>query len=300
MDIKEAYERLGLNEATSQEELDRRFDLLLKREKAASVSGNADALQEMEADIEAYRTIFDYRAKRVVNEAEEERLKKFGKLSGTVSRSEDFFRINRTKILMILAALVVIVGVGSFVWNIVEDRRREAALPPVDLNIMFLGSYQAEDQSQESELVQQALLKAFPEWKRVQVRVLFLPSSKSAGGGFDMANTQKAMAELMADYPDVLVLDKDSLNWMAGQDSIADLTKPEFAKIYEEAVKRGTIVKAANNQTGEELEYGIDFTNTTFGKSLPILNDGLIAVANPGQVNNEKVLAFLEKCAGLR
>lgn len=301
MDIKAAYERLGLGEETTQEELDRGFDLLLKREKAAASSGNHETASSLGTDIEAYRTIFDYRAKQKLRQVEEERLKKWGKLSGTVGRSEDFFRINRGRIIAVIAAIAILIGVGSVVWNTVEERRREALLPPVDLNLVFLGTYQANDMDQESELMQQALLKAFPDWKRVKIRVLYLPSPDSnGGGGMDAANMQKAMAELVASYPDILVLDKNSLDWISGQDSLADLKDPKLAQIYEAAVKKGTLVNAVNKQTGAEHAYGIDFTNTAFGKSLPMAHDGLIAGANPGKIDNPKVIEFLEKCAEIK
>jgi len=297
VDINEAYERLGLGETTPQEELDHRFDLLLKREKTARTSGSGDVLSEIEQDIDAYRVILDYRAKRIVELAEEERLGKFGKLSGTVGRSEDFLRINRTKIIVVIAALAVLIGIGSYVGHIIEQRRYEASLPPVDLNIMFLGTFQANDQDQESELVQQAILKAFPDWKRVKVRILYLPPPGKDTSGMGAANLQKAMAELSVEYPDVLVLDKDSLDWMSGQDSMADLRDPAFAKIYAAAMKKNAIVNAVNKQTGIEHAYGFDFTRTEFAKSMPMQHGDMIAAAKPGGNNNKKIMEFLEKCA---
>ncbi|WP_438432650.1 hypothetical protein [Gorillibacterium sp. sgz500922] len=300
MDIKEAYGRLGLGETTTQEELDRGFDLLLKREKTARTNGDSEALAGLELDIEAYRTIFDYRAKREVDQAEEQRLRKFGKLSGTVSRSEDFFRINRTKIFAAIGILAGLIIIGSIVGNIIQQRRYEASLPPVDLNIMFLGNMQANDQEQESKTVQQAILDQFPDWKRVKVRILFQPPAGSDAGGLGAANQQKAMAELVADYPDILVLDKETLNWMSGQDSLADLTDPVFAKIYETAKKKGTVVNGKDPNSGEEHAYGIDFTNTEFAKALPMAHGGdLVVASNPQKKGDAKIMEFLEKCAGV-
>ncbi|MEO3944903.1 hypothetical protein [Gorillibacterium sp. CAU 1737] len=298
MDIKSAYERVNANEQTPQEELDRAFELVLKRERTARAGSNAEALAEVEKDIEAYRTILDYRSKQAVNAVEEERLKKFGKLSGTVSRTEDFFRLNRTRLMIGIISVAVLVIVGAFTWNVVDERRKEAALPPVDLSIMFLGAFQADDQAQESKVVEEAILKQFPEWKRVKVRVLYLPTSSS--GGMDQAYMTKAMAELMSEYPDVLLLDKSSIKWMAGQDSLADLSHSHFTKAYEAAKGNQRVVNAINNQTQEDLPYGIDFTKTTFAKSLSMQYLEMVAAVNPNVEDQEKLAkmeAFLSKAA---
>jgi hypothetical protein len=299
VDIKEAYGRLGLDETTSQEELDRGFDLLLKREKMARAHDDGEALTALEQDIDAYRTILDYRERRTVEAAEEQRLRKYGKLSGTVSRSEDFLRLNRTKIIVTISVLAVLIVIGSIVGNIIHQRRYEASLPPVDLNIMFLGNFQANDGDQESEAVQASILKQFPDWKRVKVRVLYLPLSGSDMGGLLAASQQKAMAELVTHYPDILVLDKDTLNWMSGQDSLADLQDPAYAKVYEPAKQQNRIVTAKGKEGGTERPYGILFTDTEFAKSLPMAHREYIVAANPQKKTDAKIQEFLEKCVGV-
>ncbi|MFD1773026.1 hypothetical protein [Paenibacillus rhizophilus] len=299
-EVKEAYKLLGLPEDVTKEEVNRRFDLLLKRRKSASGSGTAESgpFLAYEDEMKAYRLILDDWARTETQEAENKRLAKWGRFAGTASRLEDFFRLYKTHVLVTVAIIAVLIAGGVALQNHLEEKRIEASLPPVDLNIMFIGNYMPEnDPNGDGQPLEEAILKAFPDWRRVEVQTLYIPSSNSGGGAGDMAYTQKAVAELTASPPDLLVLDKDTLPWLAQQGGLELLDETQLAKWFGSGSKDGHVRKALNVKDGIEHPYGIDFTDSALASSLPLKHAELIAGVYGGASNKEKAFQFLERCA---
>lgn len=299
-EVKEAYRLLGLPEDVTKEEVNRRFDLLLKRRKSASSSETPDSglSQTYEDEMKAFRLILDDWARTEVQEAENKRLAKWGRFAGTAGRVEDFFRLYKTHVLVTIAIVAVLIAGVAGVQNYLEKKRIEASLPPVDLNVIFIGNYTAEnDLEGNGQPVEEALLKAFPEWRRVEVTTLYIPPSNSEGGGGDMVYVQKAIAELTASTPDVLILDKDTLPWLAQQGGLELLDDSRLSKWFSTGSQDSHVRKALNDKDGTEHPYGIDFTNSKLASSLPLKHGELIAGVSAGAVNKEKAFQFLERCA---
>lgn len=85
--LKEAYERLDLPVDITREELNKKFDLHLKRRKSNSSETEAAAYEE---EFLAYKTILDGLDQQEIQEAEDKRLEKWGAFSGIARKSENF------------------------------------------------------------------------------------------------------------------------------------------------------------------------------------------------------------------
>ncbi|MNM11627.1 hypothetical protein D3C81_217890 [compost metagenome] len=294
--VKEAYEFLGLPEEVQMEEVNRRFDMLLKRRRSIGAPGTAEALA-FEKEVQAYRLILDTHAKQEVEEAESSRLQKYGRFAGTARRLEDFFRLYRTQVIIGIIAVAVLIGGGIAYKNHLDKQRYLASLPPVDLNIMFLGNFMAEDDPEgDGAPLEAAILKSFPDWKRVETRLIPLTSN---GGATEVAYRQKAMAEMSVDPPDLVVLDKDTLAWLAQGDGLETLKDSWLTEWLGGKNGEGVVEKAVDADDGIEAVYGINFTDSKLAASLPVLHNDtkLIAGVFANSKNHDKALEFLKEAA---
>jgi hypothetical protein len=169
--LKKAYELLGLPEDASREEVERVFDIELKKSRAKSSEN------DFEAKLKAYKLITGSDDRQKIEEKSRKRYQKWGKLAGTAEKVEDFFRLYRTHVIVgIIAIIVLTVATVTFV-NHRQEQKRLAALPPIDLSIMYLGGFMSDMDNGGDTALEQAMLDQFPEWKRLKLTMTYLPSS---------------------------------------------------------------------------------------------------------------------------
>ncbi|WP_249898113.1 molecular chaperone DnaJ [Paenibacillus sp. PK3_47] len=263
--LKQAYDRLGLPENVSREEINKRFDLLLKRRRSKSKDEERSAPEE---DFQAFKFILDTLDKQEIQEAEEQRLAKYGKLSGAASKWEDFMRLYKTHVIISVIAIIVLAVAGNAIYKNVQHKKYLASLPPLDATIMFLGNFGVQDPDGQTAALDQAIVEQYPEWKRVETNMVYLPRTGPGVDSFDMNYMQKAVVELAANHPDIIILDEATLQWIGGQDGFQNL---------ESLVTDGTLSKndtrlkwGTNEESGEEELYGVDIIDSEFVKALPI------------------------------
>lgn len=293
--LKQAYERLGLPENVSREEINKRFDLLLKRRRSKASDDERSAPEE---DFQAFKFILDSLDQQEIEEAEQQRLAKYGKLSGAASKWERFMRLYRTHVIVTVIVLVVLAIGGNALYNNWQHRKYLATLPPLDASIMFLGNFGLQDAGGTTDALNEAIIEQYPEWKRVDASITYLPRTGEGADTFDMNYMQKAVVELAANHPDILILDEATLEWIGGQSGFQDLSSlvdsGEFAK-DDPRLKWGT-----NPESGEEELYGVDITDSPFVAALPVnrgTEDMIIGVLGEDEVK-DKAIAFIEQIAG--
>ena len=108
-ELKAAYKRLGVPEDVTKEELDKRFDLLIRKSRSNAKTGDAGKQQESEyeEDFKAIRYILNTRREKEIEEATQQGLAKWGKLGGTVRKTERFFRLYKMHVLLSLIGLEI-------------------------------------------------------------------------------------------------------------------------------------------------------------------------------------------------
>lgn len=296
--MKEAYKKLGLPETASREELEDRYTLLM-RQARSEMRRNPDNAREAEERFaeatRAYNYILEEEKRQSLEEISRQKYGKFKKFAGTAEKTEHFFRYYRFHVLGALALIGILIYVGISFYNHRAEQERLAKLPPVDLSVMFLGSFMAPDGSQDSKALEDAILAQFPEWKRVTVNVTYMPSIDS-GNPHDAALLQKAVLMLSTERPDLYIMDKAAFEWVGPQGIVRSL-EPElqgtFKTIADPELFHKT--KVEHNQDTEERVYALELTDSPLSGELPVAKKEIIAGVREDSEHEENALMFIKK-----
>ena len=262
--LQHAYEQLGLSADITREELDSRFELLLKRQRSNSTEGNTT----YEEDFQAYKFILDTLDKQEIQEKEEQRLAKWGRFAGAARKSENFIRLYKVHTIISVIAVVLLVVGANALYNNLEERKYLASLPPLDAKIMFLGNYESQDSSGKTNDLNEMIVADYPEWKRVEASIVQLPTTGGEGGMMDMGYLQRAIAMLASDKPDILIMDEAAFDWIKQQEGLQNLESIiSTSNLSPDDIR----LKRATLESGQEEVIGLDISNTSFASDLPIL-----------------------------
>jgi hypothetical protein len=261
-ELKEAYGRLGLPAEITREELDKQFNLLLKRHR----SNTAEVDTTYEEKFQVFKFIFDTLDHQEIQEEEERRLAKWGRLGGVARKSENFLRLYKMHTIISVVVLILLVVGGNALYKNVQEQKYIASLPPLDATIMFLGNYESQDPSGESDHLNEMIVARYPEWKRVETSIVNLPTG-GAGGTMDMSFMQRAVAILAADPPDILIMDKGAFNWIKQQKGLQNI---ESIISTSSLSPDDTRLKIFNDENGQQEVIGVDISDTNFASDLPI------------------------------
>ena len=290
-DLKQAYKLLNLPEDITREELDKRFELLLKRQRFSTTEGSSVSYEE---EFRALKFILDTLDQQEINEAENQRFEKWGKLSGLARKRENFFRLYKTHTIISIIVLLVLIFGGNALYKQWQEKKYEASLPPVDISIMFLGNYELLNKNGDSEDLNQAIIAKYPEWKRVETSVVYLPTTGNTedGGVLDMSYMQRAFAMLAAESPDILIMDEASYEWIGLQDGFQNLETVVSSKTLAPDDQR--LKRTLSKESGQEWITGVDITDTKFAEDLPIQSFAMIAGVLTQDENKAKAFDFIE------
>lgn len=288
--LKQAYQVLGLSENASRQEVEKRFEILLRRSKGK----NATSPEIFEEQVSAYKFIVNHEDKSKIDQMSAQRYSKWGKFADKAEKTDDFFRIHKTKIfLSIVGVIAIITGLFAFM-NHREEQKRLAALPPIDLSILYVGNFMVDDQNGGLESLEKALLAQFPEYKRLQLDITYLPPTNEEGvTGFDMAYQQKALAVLATEKPDIYVMDNATFEWI-GKSGIFKNLDEETQTLWKDWVNENTALKVINEDEQQEHVYGIDVSANTRFSELPLYKDKAILTIRDDSLHMDKALKFIE------
>lgn len=291
--LKQAYVQLELPETVTREELNKRFDLHLKRRRALTTE---EEIAGYEADFRAYKLILDTWDEQEIQKAEDDRLAKYGRFSGTASKWETFMRLYRTHVILGIIGLLVVIFGGKALYDNYQHRQYLASLPPVDAKIMFIGSFGVTDTSGKTEALEKAIIAAYPEWKRVETVMTYLPRTGDGSDSLDMNYMQKAVVELAANRPDILILDEATVKWIGGQTGFQNL-EPITAD-GKLAADDTRMQWGVNEDTGKNELYGVDILKSPFISELPInYNAKSIIMGVLNDKDKDKMLEFVKHIA---
>ncbi|MEK3794249.1 hypothetical protein MKX42_21150 [Paenibacillus sp. FSL R7-0204] len=291
--LKQAYVQLGLPETVTREELNKRFDMLLKRRRALTTE---EEIAAYEADFRAYKLILDTWDEQEIQKAEDDRLAKYGRFSGTASKWETFMRLYKTHVILGIIGLLVVIFGGKALYDNYQHRQYLASLPPVDAKIMFIGSFGVTDTSGKTEELEKAIIAAYPQWKRVETVMTYLPRTGDGSDSLDMNYMQKAVVELAANRPDILVLDEATVKWIGGQTGFQNLEA--ITADGKLAADDTRMQWGVNEDTGKNELYGVDILKSPFISELPInYNAKSIIIGVLNDKDKDKMLEFVKHIA---
>jgi hypothetical protein len=278
MDLKEAYEILELPENSSKEELEKRFDVLVRRMRGKT---SAEDINNSEIILKAYNTIKEFERQGEVDRYNSARFGTNIRKKERSDKLEDFWNHHRWKVIGSIVAL----GVIALVLNIVNNNIKLARLPKPALEVMMYGNYYGGiDQDFEK-----ALLPKYPDWKRIKTIINYLPDESS--GTSSPAYLQKSFVILATEHPDVYILDKKTFKTMVEQNALSNLDSWKNELSANHSVDQ--LINATQSNDKETHLYGIDISDDPLWKAIGLPQNDKIAVLSTNQKNTVNAQRFI-------
>lgn len=291
-ELKKAYETMGLPEFTIKEEVEKRYTMLMRqaRTRSQQKQGAEDAEDSFAKINQAYRLILEHEDRKLTDAFNEQEYGKFKKMAGQAQKMDHFWRYYKFHTIGAIAAVALIIyGIISFI-DYREEQERLANLPPVDLNISFMGNYMLREDAPKEEPLEKALLTAFPDWKRFVATVTFVPADQQN----QYAYMQKAMLVLATENPDVYIMDRNIFQWVGVQGMLLNLDNDASGEL-KPLLKDGLTLKLKTDEDTEEHVYGIDLTDTAIVDDLPLYKEDMIIGIRVDSKNPDKAKEFIKK-----
>jgi hypothetical protein len=278
MDLIKAYEIMELPENSSIEEVEKRFDILVRRMRGKKSETDLD---DSETVINAYNTIKEFNRQVEVDRYNQARFGTNVRKKDRSEKIEQFWIHHRWKVFASIAAIAII----AIVSNIVINNIKLANLPKPALNVMMYGDYYGvKDQDLEK-----AILEKFLDWKRVKTIINYLPGASS--GITDSAYIQKSVILLATEHPDVYILDKATFKTMLDQHALANLDSWKSTLSTDHTADQ-LITGKQENDTEAHL-YGVDISDDPIWKAIGLPQNDKIAVLSASLKNTENVKRFI-------
>ena len=290
--IEQAYRKLGLTPYATKEEVDDRYESLLKKERAKIKRGESTLDNQEFAEItKAYREILDYETKKYTEAFEAQEYGKYKGMADKAKKIDHFWRYYKVHTFTVIAIIaIVIYGVVAYMDK-QEQKRYEASLPPIDLRISFLGEFfDVTNSNMEMQATEDKLLADFNEYQRIETDIIYVPTDPSMQATY----LQKAMALIMVEKPDLYIMDEPMAQWATNTDMFVPLDDiPELAHLMESKYAKTTV----NQDTNETYTYGIELNETSLSQDLQVAYPTLITGIRLDAPNKEKALDFIIKYA---
>ncbi|HZG58706.1 J domain-containing protein [Paenibacillus sp.] len=291
--LERAYEILGLTNGAPREEVEKRYELLLRKSRG----GRQGGFEEVNR---AYKLIVKTEDEKVVGEIEAQQYGKYKRFSGHAAKIDHFMSYYKWHLIGSIAAVLLIVyGISSYMDHRAEQARL-AALPPPELEASFIGRFYLPQEGDATERLEAALVASMPGWQRVEADVL--PLDMGAQSTMDVAMQQKAMVQLATERPDVYIMDADSFQWIARSGGLRPLDAEAAAwgdLLPESAAMRSAVVESSPGSAepafGEEHVYGIDVGASPLAEALPAAKREMIVGLRVDAQRPDNALAFIER-----
>jgi len=295
-ELRKAYELLGLPEDATRQDVEKRYDMLLRQAKAQRQRIEDGTETEPELDFtaitRAYRYILDYENKEAVEELTRQQYAKYKGFAGTAQKIDHFFSYYKWHVVGVLAIIgFLIYGITAYMDHR-EEQRRLAALPPEDLIGTFIGQFYQPEMQSDTSPIEAAMLTQFADWQRVELDMLSF--TMNGGSQVDVAMLQKASIHLATEQPDIYILDADTYPWLAQSGVLLDL-EPQVNGEWKELLRPGAAVKARAGEDAPERIYGVEVTDSALLKELPIAYDSAIIAVRVNTENMENAMAFIKR-----
>jgi curved DNA-binding protein CbpA len=262
-DLKKAYETLGLPEGASRKEVEKRYELLLKKARVRRLrSANADDGDLPPVDLSAINEAYT----RIIEAARESSPDSFGKKAAAkhpaIEKIEHIFYYYKFH----MAAVLILIVVVAFSLKGFMDQRAEkvalAKLPKPDVTVSFFGDFFMQDPDKLGEY----LARQIPGWARVAVT--WTPVPEKALTPYDITLQQKSIIALMNEHPDVYVMDGSTFNSLVEKEALLSLD--EYVSAFQPYLNEQNAYRGKKAGDSEPKLYGIDVTDSSFFRTFPI------------------------------
>ena len=282
MDRKEALRILGLNENASQDEINRRMDILYRKFRNIERDENGYTLEDIDRAYKIASGIAYY------DPEEEKKIKKYKENPGFIFRllkideykARNFIHYYKWHALIGLVVLVVVISAIVSVVTKVEP----------DLRIFVAGDLFVVDSSAFEKLITDEL----PNVKEPLVQNAFLGAQDPQ---MQMGMQMKYVAELAGGENDILIVDEKRYFEIAKQGGFKPITEVMGNEIHIDLDKHSDLVVKPDPQDGVEYEpelFGIDVTDSSILKQAGIAGDRFIVAFPHSMKNTENAIEFFK------
>lgn len=285
-EAKNYYEILGVRDGATREEIEKRYDILLKAYRAKRASGDIgeDEEKEWNAITEAYRELTEYKSKSAMKPEPISPLHQkvnnlIRKMGFDDKKVNNFFHYYTKHIVIgIIALIIVAISVRSCV----------TAVKP-DINIAFVGEFYIEDTTALAEKIKSSV----PEIKEPAIHVMTLTQDlDNINPEMDYTMRMKFMAMIGTQELDVLIFDRAQFELYGKQGAMEVLDAyAEEKDIAEELTKDCWL---EDEETGEKHLYGMDISDSEFFEDIFIVGKEKIVAIAVNTKNYEKAMKVME------
>lgn len=294
---QEARKILGVVKSSSRDDIEKKYDILLKKYRLLKLNGTLD--EKAEADFvkstEAYRIIMGYEVDEPKVERKETYTDKaFEKAGIDRKKADNFFHYYKFHILISIAVIIfVVLTVRSFVTRVEPD-----------ITIGFIG----EVNQQAFDTLGTKIKGNIPEIKEVAFDSAMLSDRYDDPQAY--ASTSKAMILLSVSDTDLFIVSKYAYNKYANNgpfmelEDVAkelniDVSASQYLKTrvvdeWEDTTNENSERKAKTYRDAEPKLYGIDVTNSEFFKGIDVVGPEKILVVKYEPENRDLILKLVK------
>ncbi len=273
MDRKKALSIMGLKEEATDNEIEKRYYLLLRKYKMLRDTKQEDALKP---DIDEITEAYNLLAGNVFEQEERKPGPLFEKLGVDEDKVRNFFHYYKWHIIIGIAAILVVFSLVKAVTQ-----------PRPDFNVAFIGNiyYQEAD-----------FLKEKIETEIDSVRIASIDGAAFLSKEMEYQMEMKAMVLLAAADVDVFITDSDKFKRFAKQGA--------FLKLDQLTQKHGIVVgndakfMEKSEEDDKKYWYGIDVSSSSLLKDSKIIGEELIFSIKVNTENPDKAAEFLKLLLG--
>lgn len=250
-DLSEAFAALGLPEDASKEDIEKRYDLLLRQ--ARSQQRRGEQIIDEALVHKAYNFILDIERKKRAEEFYEATYGKHKKYAHTAEKIDHFFQYYK---LHVIGAIIVAIVIAFSIKGYLDQRAekiRLANLPPASVSVHFFGEYNMYYEEPFDEM----LVAYFPDWERIEADISFVPLEPR--DEFEIAMLQKSVITLMSEKPEIFIMDRGNFEKNAFMGLFVKLDEL-FMGTNNLLTNPDQIVYAQGDDDLIEHAYGIDVT----------------------------------------
>lgn len=272
LDKKTAYSLLGLDEHATDEDVEKRYTLLMMKKRNRSEEQDRAAGEPTLSEItEAYNFIKGAAIQELVQQQEPK--------NKTIARISYIYEYYRWHIIGSLLAIILVIYTAV---SIIDNRSEEKRIANADLKVTFFMDHQFEN----TDPFKVKLLDGL-KWKDVYIVNQFAPLDPKDDYG--MAMLQKAMISMAADKPDLYIMDKGNFEKYGKQGAFISLEGAQgLANVAKEKRKALELEKEGSQWVG------IDVSDSPALKSLNLPAGERIAAIRVNAVKKDNALKALQ------
>ncbi|HHW49442.1 MAG TPA: hypothetical protein GXX14_12620 [Clostridiaceae bacterium] len=277
MEKKEAYQILGLSEGASKEQIQKKYNVLIKRYRmSSSDSGEKSPEIDMERVDMAYNLLMGY----IVEEPSESRPYKpnpiLQKMGVDEKKAKNFLYYYKFHI---IGAIILVILAVFFIKDVVFR-------VPSDLDAAFVGEIYYSD----TELFKQNVMSKMPELREMSIDAAIFAEGMDAQ--MEYAMNMKTVVLFGGGTVDIFLLDKASYEKFGSQGAFENLDNIAGKLKIDEEKSKDLLLKTEEDP--EEHLYGIDVSDSKLLKESGIIGERIIAAIRVNAKHHENALRMLE------